>query len=120
VPRPESFPRDAWHAEVIKGYEFYAQSGRSDLDPPPLSATAAHFQSRAPEKLILPKPPDASAPLRVEFTIQELAWPRQQRLAPAIAHVRWAQMQPLPRPVLLACDMRDGSVLNSLARTWEH
>ena len=47
VPQPRSFPRDMWHDEVEKGYQFYAISGRTDLDPPPMGQTAAYFRSLA-------------------------------------------------------------------------
>ena len=43
VPRPESFPRDMWHAEVMRGYEFYARSGFTHLDPPPVRETVESF-----------------------------------------------------------------------------
>ena len=47
LPTPDRFPRDAWYGKVKRGYEFYAESGRNDLDPPPLELTAAYYRSRA-------------------------------------------------------------------------
>ena len=43
MPRAENYPRDAWHHEVQRGYEFYARSGRNDLDPPPMHLAVTHF-----------------------------------------------------------------------------
>ena len=53
MPLAESFPRDAWHHEVMRGYEFYAKSGRKDLDPPPPKDAIAYFRGHASEQLDL-------------------------------------------------------------------
>jgi hypothetical protein len=51
VPQPSSFPRDAWYHEVHRGYQFYFDSGRTDLVIPVQSGIVEWFQARAPEKL---------------------------------------------------------------------
>ena len=51
VPSPSSFPRDAWYKEVQRGYQFYFDSGRTDLVIPVQTQIVAWFQSQAPEKL---------------------------------------------------------------------
>ncbi|MFM7039030.1 MAG: FG-GAP-like repeat-containing protein [Planctomycetaceae bacterium] len=51
VPQPSSFPRDAWYHEVQRGYQFYFDSGRTDLVIPVQSGIVEWFQARAPEKL---------------------------------------------------------------------
>jgi len=111
MPSPESFPRDAWHNEVLRGYEFYARSGLTRLDPPPVHATVDYFRSRAPEELVFPVAPEATTPLRAKFTVEKRTSDRHPTVAPAIAYLRWARMQTDGPPVLLACDMRDGSVM---------
>ena len=65
VPAPDRFPRDAWYNKAKRGYEFYAESGRNDLDPPPLERTVAYYRSHASEHVVYPEPPDALQPLRV-------------------------------------------------------
>ena len=72
VPLPESFPRDAWHDEVIKGYRVYVYSGRTDLKPPPVQATVDYFRSRAPEQLALPQPEEAVNPFRASFRTERI------------------------------------------------
>ncbi|MFV1967447.1 MAG: FG-GAP repeat domain-containing protein, partial [Pirellulaceae bacterium] len=111
LPSPASFPRDAWHKEVLRGYEFYARSGMTHLDPPPVQATVDYFRSRAPRELIFPVAREAAIPLRAKFTVEKWTSDRHATVAPAIAHLSWVRLQTDESPVLLACDMRDGSVL---------
>lgn len=51
-PPPDSFPRDAWFAEVEQGYRFYLESGRHDLKPPPMRDAVAFFRAQAPAALV--------------------------------------------------------------------
>ena len=111
MPSPASFPRDAWHNEVLRGYEFYARSGLTHLDPPPVHAVVDYFRSRAPQELIFPVAAEAVTPLRAKFTVEKWNADRHPAVAPATAHLRWTRLQPDTSPVLLACDMRDGSVI---------
>ena len=110
VPRAESFPRDAWHDKVLRGYEFYAQSGRNDLQPPPIYQTVSYFRTRAPEQLVFPDPKDAGTKLRAEFIVEKLTLQRHSNAPKGIAHLRWTRLRPESTPVLLACDMFRGSV----------
>lgn len=111
VPRPASFHRDAWHDEVRKGYDFYARSGRTDLDPPPIEAAVAYFRSRAPERMIYPEPEEAKTPFRAGFRIEKLPRRPGAKLLPAISHLRWTELYANRPPVLLASDMRSGQIL---------
>lgn len=54
LPTPQSFPRDDWYHEVQRGFDFYYQSGRRDLQPPVQADVVRWYQSRAPEQLQLP------------------------------------------------------------------
>jgi hypothetical protein len=110
MPRAESFPRDAWYEKTRKGYEYYARSGRSDLEPPPVQQTIAYFRSRAPEQLVFPEPEEADAGLCATFTIDKLALDESTKSAPELSHLRWTRLGPEATPVLLACDMRHGYV----------
>ncbi|NQT12645.1 MAG: VCBS repeat-containing protein, partial [Planctomycetes bacterium] len=111
VPLAKSFARDAWHNEVLRGYEFYARSGLAHLEPPPVQATVEYFRSRAPEELVFPVAPEATTPLRAKFTVEKRTSDRHPTVAPAIAYLRWARLETDGRPALLVCDMRDGNVM---------
>ncbi|MFN9035730.1 MAG: hypothetical protein ACK5YO_05520, partial [Planctomyces sp.] len=54
LPSPQSFPRDDWYHEVQRGFDFYYQSGRRDLQPPVQADVVRWYQSQAPEQLQLP------------------------------------------------------------------
>lgn len=110
VPRPESFERDLWHEEVEKGYDFYAQSGRTDLDPPPIAQTVAYFRSRAPEQMVYPEPQEADTPLSVSFRTERLEWAPQIKTSPAIAGLCWQRLRAGEPIVLVASDMLSGVV----------
>ena len=110
MPRPESFPRDRWHKSVRKGYEHYARSGRSDLKPPPIHVAVDYFRSHAPSRLQFPVAKKGPQVAAARFTVQKVDWPRNHRVWPAISHLKWAKLHPDREPVLLVCDMRDGTV----------
>jgi hypothetical protein len=110
LPRPESFARGRWHEEVRMGYDFYARSGRTDLDPPPIHQTVAYYRSRAPEHVVFSDAGPVDARLRAGFRLEKLDWGRESYMLPAVSYLRWGPLESGERPVLLACDMRDGSV----------
>ena len=111
VPRPESFPRYAWHKEVRMGYEVYAKSGRTDLDPPPIHQSVAYYRSRAPERLSFPDPPEADKPLGVTFQVDRLRVAETGGIPSAVAHLNWIRLENDVEPTLVVCDMRRGAVL---------
>ncbi len=110
MPRAENYPRDVWHDRVMRGFEFYAKSGRDDLDPPPMHLVVRYFRSRAPERLEFSEPEEARTKLRVQFDVEEVALERSADLPPAVSHLRWARSEPDGQPVLLTCDMRYGTI----------
>ena len=110
LPRPESFPRDRWHYEVKKGYEFYARTGRNDLQPPPLYQAVAYYRSQAPEQPEFPRPPEADQPLKTTFQVTQMTLDASVGILPEIACLRWTRLDPETAPVLLACDMRYGQI----------
>jgi hypothetical protein len=109
-PRPENYHRDAWHDKVRRGYEFYAKSGRKDLDPPPMHQAVAYFVSRAPERTVFPESEEAGSELRAKFKVETFTPDRSAPLPPAVSHLLWAPLKQDGMPVLLACDMRQGTV----------
>ena len=110
MPLAESFLRDRWYEEVKQGYQFYAQSGRNDLDPPPMHLTVAYFRERAPEQFVFPQPEEADTELRTRFREEKLASGFSRDVPPAVAHLRWTRLSPNSAPLLVACDMRSGLV----------
>ncbi|MFC1597551.1 FG-GAP repeat domain-containing protein [Planctomycetota bacterium] len=110
MPSAKSFPRARWHQEVKRGYEFFARSGRNDLDPPPMHQTIAYFRSRAPDEIVFPAPEEAETKLRAAFAVEKLTLDRDADVLPEIAHLRWTRLGPDDAPVLLLCDMRFGYV----------
>jgi hypothetical protein len=110
MPRAEDFPRDRWEQEVRQGYEYYARSGRNDLEPPPIHLTVRYFRSRAPERLVFPEAAEAETGLRATFAVEKLDWYQNRPVQPAVSELRWTHLDAEEHPVLLTCDMRDGSV----------
>ncbi len=110
LPLPGGFPRDRWHREVQRGYEFYARSGRNDLDPPPMDWTVTYYQSRAPQRLVFPAHVEAETELSVTFAVERLSLDSNADVRPEIAHMRWARLEVEEPPLLLLCDMRFGYV----------
>ncbi|MFM7057683.1 MAG: FG-GAP-like repeat-containing protein [Planctomycetota bacterium] len=66
VPNPASFPRDAWYHEVQRGYQFYFDSGRTDLVIPVQASVVAWYQSQAPEQLPRDDQPTTPSPIVFE------------------------------------------------------
>ena len=110
MPRPDNYPRHAWRKEVRRGYQFYVQSGRDDLDPPPMNLVLAYYQSRAPAEQVFPQAEEAEGKPPVEFTVERLPVDRDAVVPPAVADLHWARLAPDEDPVLLVCDMRHGAV----------
>lgn len=110
LPQPQNFPREQWHHEVALGYEFYARSGRRDLDPPPMEAVVHYYRALAPEQLIFPEPEFATEKLRATFTSEKLDWHEGTYVLPAVAYLSWMEAPWSKKSELFVCDMRDGSV----------
>lgn len=111
MPLPENYPRFVWRKEVQRGYEFYARSGRADLDPPSVNLTIAYYESRARLEQVFPEPDEADSELGVEFTVEALAAGLDLNSPPAVSYLRWTRLERDGTPVLLACDMRQGTVV---------
>lgn len=110
VPDPANFPPERWHQEVKKGYEFYARSGRQDLDPPPLNAVLQYYLAKAPESPIFPAPTEATTPLGTSFQVEKRFVPPQATL-PEISYLSWLPLGPDGKHFLVACDMQYGQIV---------
>ena len=67
-PSPTSFPKSNWPAEIERGFRFYFESGRRDLNEPLVLDTIHYFQSQAPDKIDLPSAEEfPTSPTNVRF-----------------------------------------------------
>ncbi len=111
VPLPDSFPRYAWHKEIILGYAMYAKSRRQDLIPPTIEETYAYYRQRAPEQLTFPAPADAAHPLAAKFEVEHLSLAETDGVLPAVSNLSWLPLDAPSSPELVVADMRRGTVI---------
>ncbi|MFN9720970.1 MAG: FG-GAP repeat domain-containing protein [Planctomycetota bacterium] len=107
VPMPESFPKSMWYEEVRRGFNFYYESGRSDLKPPSQNDVVAYFRERAPEHLTIPAP-EVAAQSRIQFHPSNLSFAMSDPVA--VSFVDWEDQSDTDGKLWLS-DMRSGSVL---------
>ncbi|MEQ9406960.1 MAG: VCBS repeat-containing protein [Fuerstiella sp.] len=107
APRPESFPRDAWHDEVRRGFDFYFSSGRTDLVPPIQAEVTRYFRDLAPDTFDCQ--PVAGEPSPIHFRRFEPAGAVQPYNGPpAVSFV--SEVFGGPQPAWWVSDMRQGTV----------
>lgn len=112
MPLPESFPKDAWHHEVMRGYEFYAKSGRKDLDPPPPRDAIAYFRELAPEQLDLSKALKGGSAQPPLFQLESVKrTSSNDPVPPGLAYMSGGGLLNDLKNDLFAVDMRRGEVL---------
>lgn len=75
TPKADSFPREAWYDEVKRGFNFYYDSGRRDLTPPPQAEVVAWYRDQAPEKLPAPDQPEVESKT-IQFRPTEIIAPQ--------------------------------------------
>ena len=110
VPQPDSFPRQAWYDEVRRGFNFYYESGRKDLTPPPQVSVVSWYQQRAPEQLAEPDQTEAGdSPL--DFKLQMIDVPVNSTELTAVSVVRPADSESNPSQFRVS-DMRRGVVVH--------
>jgi hypothetical protein len=88
LPEPDTFPRDAWFAEVEQGYRLYHESGRSDLDPPAMKEVVAWYRERAPASLEIVPTSGSPYPSPLKLTAQHIPPPDAQTV-PGLSNLRW-------------------------------
>jgi FG-GAP repeat len=111
LPSPDSFAREVWYDEIRKGFEFYARSGRKDLNPPTPASVVDYYRQNAPEQIVFDDLGPVDKVSRSKFTQQPIDSTRLgfARQLPAVSSLMWIEGgQPIGR--LLVTDMRDGSV----------
>ena len=110
MPQPGSFAKDSWHEEVMQGFHFYAKSARTDLDPPTPQQAVAYFRSKAPDRIELPDQSCAARATSITFRAQRFPCDPNSKIPPAVAHLKWLSLQEQQSGLLVACDMRLGTV----------
>jgi len=110
VPPASSFVRSDWFKEVQQGYEFYWNSGRTDLVEPAMKDVVAYFQSQAPEELEDRPAAYSDHPLPVRFRRQDLALPEEKKSSAGVSSIVWQSAAGLEPGRLLFTDMLHGDV----------
>ena len=89
TPLPEHFPKDKWLELVSNGYQFYTDSGRSDLVEPALHEVVEYYRRQAPAyfgTLVFPVSAPTS-PLRFERQDLDVGQPAKAPFA--VAFMTW-------------------------------
>lgn len=115
-PDPASYEQQDWPEKALKGFEYYARSQRTDLEPPTLDSVIAYFKAKAPAQIEFPKPTPVDQGWARQFVQTKLDWSDLSYVAPAVATIQWLDTPQdnaddiLSGPLMLVSDMRDGSV----------
>lgn len=108
-PHPDTFPAERWEHEVLQGFQFYRDSGRTDLEVPPVEAVVAYYQANAPQALKIPLPDSITQPQGpVLFRKQDYKEPHG--LTPAISHILFLPPNQDRNAELLISDMRSSLI----------
>lgn len=111
VPAPGNFPKSAWHEEVNKGFNFYFESGRSDLKPPPMVEVVDWYRERAPRELVVPLQAEIETSPRVPLRLEPLLTAGNfHKSNSGIASLAWRSLAEGKAAELILCDMRWGGV----------
>jgi VCBS repeat protein len=109
IPPASSFAKSDWPQEVQQGYEFYWNSGRTDLVEPVMSEVVAYFKAQASDELVYPPPGYSDHPLPVRLRRQDLSLPEDKPSA-GVSSIVWQAAAGLAPGRLLFTDMRHGDV----------
>ncbi len=110
VPDPGLFERHVWYQEVKKGYEFYAQSGRLDLDPPPLEQVVRYYRQKSEPIMRFNDLGEIDQGWLDRFRIDKIDWKDGNYIIPGVSSIQWLDLMAPGKFDLVVCDMRDGSV----------
>lgn len=107
TPSPKLFPKDAWQKEVKRGFDFYTESRRTDLQIPGMNGVVAWYRSQAPDVLQeMHSLPESSG--SVLFEKQSI--PSPPNISPMVSQVTWDSRSPRLTPELRLTDMGSGHV----------
>jgi hypothetical protein len=110
TPTPDTFPREMWYDEVRRGYDFYFESGRTDLSVPIQARVVDYYREHAPERLEWGHAPVDAGPAPIQFVMAPSAIVSPFSSEPAaISFVGWQTSG--SQPLCWISDMRAGQVL---------
>lgn len=111
MPKPESFPKSAWYDEVKRGFEFFHQSQRKDLTPPPVQPVVDYFRSRAPANLEANPEKSVPVPDAIRFRRSEIIVDRPSSADANPAAISFVSHWPrTSKHRLLLSDMANGRI----------
>lgn len=110
LPDPMRFARHRWVDEIKRGYEFYARSGRVDLNPPPPAATLNYYLTRSVEEPQWSRVDDSPTPWSNTFRVEKRYVPSGVDL-PEISTLIWGPLKQHGAPQLVAGDMKFGQIV---------
>jgi hypothetical protein len=111
TPVPADFPQAAWHAEVKQGYDFYFDSGRTDLHPPDFDRVLVWFRDQAPEEIVTAPQSGDGTPGNLQFRIGQIGGgSASHEKQPAVSSIKWCRVGSREHLVLLWTDMRTGEI----------
>jgi hypothetical protein len=111
MPSPRGFPKAAWDEEVQMGYQFYFNSGRTDLALPEFDRVVDWFRIQAPAEIMIPRPEEPPAPAKLRFRTSDItaAYEGLDR-QPVASFIRFGPVAPGEASVLLWCNMQNGEL----------
>lgn len=110
TPPANSFPRAAWPKEVARGFDFYHESGRTDLVEPDQQKVVEYYQSLAPVSLAVDVPVEAVEKGSKRLKFRQQHSPKPTIDAPAVSFLSWTKTSASAKPALLFTDMRSGDL----------
>jgi len=110
VPRPETFPKEAWRREVERGFNFYSESGRHDLAVPPKGEVVGFYETLAPERLVVNPPQGETEGGDRAIRFRRSSTDSPELEPPAVSFVDWLSLPNHDHQRHLFCDMRSGLV----------
>ena len=89
LPSPSGFPKQAWHEEVKRGYNFYFLSERTDLSPPDFEQVVDWFRNQAPEEIVIGRQPEAPTSGMPRFRMTAIADGDGEGFLPGVSSIKW-------------------------------
>lgn len=107
TPDPNTFSKADWDKEVRQGYDFYFQSDRRDVPPPPIKDVVAWFRSQAPTSLKIETADSTPSPLRFRLTTAAYPTPHPRDRV-NVSHVLFRKVA--DQSQALFCDMSTSQI----------
>jgi len=111
TPSPATFPLGRWHREVLRGFEFYELSGRTDLKVPDQDEVSKYFRALSSKQLEFPDYSGISGPPKLALRCSVVEDPDvTDGEFTLVSYAKWVQFEQDQRPWLVYCEMRSGFI----------